>query len=117
MLLVGNDGFVANVGDGFLRPGEGVRIFSPIASDEPEVRLVMICRDSRITLRAWSSHGGERTYRTRFRRRKHYPANNVIFNDFYPGVDLRMIVEHEVILEPIAGPLPGAFLEDGEATD
>jgi hypothetical protein len=61
----------------------------------------MYCRDQDMVLRAWSAQGGRKVYRSRIFRRRTYPANNVIFNDFYPEVDLPRITEYPVKLVPL----------------
>lgn len=100
MLVAGSDGFVTTIGDGFLRPGEGLYVASPILSVTREADVVMYCRDQDMVLRAWSAQGGRKVYRSRIFRRRTYPANNVIFNDFYPSVDLKQITEYPVKLVP-----------------
>jgi hypothetical protein len=94
MLAAGTDGFVTTIGDGFLRPGEGVYVASPMRSRTREATVVMYCRDQDMVLRAWSAQGGRKVYRSRILRRRSYPANDEIFNDFYPDMDFGQITEY-----------------------
>jgi hypothetical protein len=98
MAVIGAYGFVATIGDGFLAPGDGARVLTPIQSDEAIGKVVMFCRDTDMTLRSWSSDGGKRVYRSRVLRRRNYPDNNVIFNDHFPGTNLRALEEVPTIV-------------------
>jgi hypothetical protein len=108
MLVIDGNGFASTIGDGYLAPGEGVRIRSPIRSPAAVGRLVVFCRDDDLVLRSWSNEGGRKVYRSRWLRRKHYPNNNVIFNDLFPGVDLTAVEEYPVVLEPLGERIPAA---------
>jgi hypothetical protein len=118
MLVIGNSGFVATIGDGFLLPGEGARVESPIRSDARKAELVMFCRDRDMTLRAWSSQGNESQYRKRITRRRWYPDNNVIFNDLVPGIDLRSVREYPTVVVQLdaqaQGRVEGDVVVEGE---
>lgn len=100
MAVIGGDGIVGPISDGFLRPGEGFHITTPIPQGVPDVAVVLFCRDANEVLRAWSAHGGRKVYRSTILRRKRYPDNDVIFNDLYPNVDLRQVRTHAYEVTP-----------------
>jgi hypothetical protein len=106
LTIHGGAGFATSIGAGFLGPGEGVRVWSPIQIESGallEAKVVTFCRDSNMILRAWSSDGGRRVYRNLLGRRS-YPSNDQIYGDFFPEVNLGELTGYPVVLEWVNPP-------------
>jgi len=95
MLVIGGHGIIGLPGDGFLRSGEGYHFRTDIVNRNDNASVVACCRDAGETLRAWSSHGASKVYRSPITRRRAYPELNAIFRDFYPAMEPDAVNWHE----------------------
>ncbi len=85
-----------HAGCGFLRPGEGLRVYLNFHAgglEENEVAAMVVCSDVEETLHAWSHKGEHRAYgRSLYRRIQRRPRRRVGYDEafakFFPEVDL-----------------------------